>query len=197
MLRGLSSDQRSGWPARWLLLAAFPAALAVSLALQPEPQLERALLPLPIGVAVVALGAYLAVALLALQPARNAAEAQSYPLGDGPVPDVGGGHPRPLLRWWVTALMLLGAFAIAVVAPALPDFTGVEQAWGDAASAGAVLSAVVAAALAVSVVGVFLGSMLRRADAEPPPSAAEARLRIGMLLFVSLLGAVVYYTISP
>lgn len=185
------------WPARWLLLAAYPAALGLGLALHPAAELERALPPLALAGTAIALGAYLAVALLALQPERGALAVQTYPLPDDPSSSARPKRRPRILRALLVASMFAGAFAIAVIAPGWLPNAELQRAWGDAAAAGAVLTAVVGSALAVSVVGLFLGSALRLADAEPTPSAAERRLRVASMLFLSLLGGVVYYTLSP
>jgi hypothetical protein len=77
----------------------------------------------------------------------------------------------------------------------LPAWREVEAGWRHAAAPGATLAAAVGGALAVTVLGAELGSLLRRADMPHPPSASERSLRVATLLFVSLLGAVAYYAV--
>ncbi len=191
--------------ARWSLLCAFPAAIGCSLAVVPEAALERAHGPSSLSLAVLALLAHCAGSIAACRP-----NATSLPLASRPLAQTGSAtasapnppDPQPaalattLLRGLVVSLLLAGAFAIAVLAPTLPSYGQVEAAWGDSARAGAVLAAVVAGALATSLLALHLGTLLRLSDTPPTPSAPERRMRVALALFVSVLGAVVYYTIS-
>lgn len=179
--------------ARTLLLCAYPGALACAVARMPEAVLDTVHGPWTLGLAVLALGAHAAGSGIATR-------AGAVPLAVEVSPLEPSEHAAQRPHAWLFRLVLTmfgaGACAIAVIAPRTPSFREVEAAWSDAAGAAAVLTAVVACALAVSVLAVHLSSLLRRADAPPQPTAPERRLRIATLLFVSLLGGVVYFTIT-
>jgi hypothetical protein len=157
----------------------------------PEAELERAHGAASLVLAAASLVAYAAGAAIGCRPPFAVLPSVTHPLE----PDELHRPRRRWLRDLVLAGMLAGAFAIAVVAPLFPAYGEVEERWREAAGAGSVLSAVVAGAMAVGVLGRELGSLLRRADAPAAPSPAELRLRTAALLFAALLGAVAYYTI--
>lgn len=178
--------------ARWLLLCGYPGALALAVARIPEAQLDVAHDPWSLSLAVLSLSSFAAGSVIATRPETSLLQVELSPLGRGHEPTV---RARSLLRPLVLGVFLVGAFAIAVIAPRIPSFREVDAAWRETSGAAAVLSAVVASALAVSVLALHMGSMLRSADAPPPPSAPERRLRVVTLLSVALLGGVVYFTI--
>jgi hypothetical protein len=92
------------------------------------------------------------------------------------------------------ALCFAGAAALCVVAPALGGLSSLEQAWGDAALSGGVLTAIVGAALSVTTLAVYLGSGLRSLRTPEPP---DGTFRAAWFLFLALLGAVVYFVVQP
>jgi hypothetical protein len=179
--------------ARWLLLCGFPATLACAVAVVPEGELEHAHTPVSLVLGALAFLAYAAGCALAVTPPRAVREHEAtlLPLA-AELPDI----PRSPFRAAMLATFVAGAFLIAVVAPLWPAWPRVQAAWGEAAGPGAVLSAVVAGALATSMLALHLTSLLRHADAPPPLTAPERRLQIATLLFVSLLGGVVYFVIT-
>jgi hypothetical protein len=96
----------------------------------------------------------------------------------------------------VIGVCLCGAFAIAVIAPLVPVHSEGAEGWADAAEAGAVLSALAAVAIAVSVIVVHLGSALRKTE-KPRETVRQRQQRIATLLFLTLLGFVTYFTVVP
>jgi uncharacterized membrane protein YidH (DUF202 family) len=178
---------------RWLLLCAYPVALVAVLAGHPEAALEQAHTPWSMLLAALALLAYLAGALLACSAPLALLPADVEAVDAEPVVTHG---PRHAARVGVSLVWITGALAIAVMAPLSPVFTDVERSWGDGAAAGAVLAAIVASALAITSIAVFLGSMLRMADAEHAVSGTETRNRVATLLFLALVGVVVYSTLT-
>ncbi len=199
LLAGLAVDRSARTAtgqstARWLLLAAYPAALAFALSSFAPGQAERAHTALSIALAALTLAAYAAVAALATREPAQTLPAVREPLPKTPAPQPQPGHT---LRIISSVVMIAGAFCLAVVAPMFPEVASVEAAWGDTAAAGSVLAALLAGGLAVSVVALFLGSVLRADAAELSPTGAELRARVLLMLFVALLAGVVYYTITP
>jgi hypothetical protein len=95
------------------------------------------------------------------------------------------------------ALCVTGAGAIALVAPTLGGTSVIERAWGDAAGVGAVLSAVVAAALGIAVLAIYLPNALRARGASDQPPRADTTLRVAWFLFLAMLGAVTYFIVQP
>jgi hypothetical protein len=181
--------------ARWLLLSAFPFALACTW-LPHDARRASAVhgaftLPLSLGCVLL----YEALALAACRYHGESLQVRTRTLEGQAV----AGH-EPTTNWLrriVVALMAMGAAAVALIAPLWPSYDTLVGAWGPAtADAGAVLTAVVGGAIGTAICGPFLGSLLRRAS---PPKAVpphELRTRIATLLFLSLLGGVVYFTIT-
>jgi hypothetical protein len=182
--------------ARWLLLSAFPVALACTL-LPHEARLVAAThtaLTLPLSLGCVLL--YEALALSACRQYGASVHVRARPMEGQAVPATSTQDAWP--RRIMLGLMIAGAAAAAVVAPLWPSYETLRSAWGPAtADAGAVLTAVVGGAIGTAVCGLFLGSLLRRT---PEPQALpphELRLRVATALFLALLGAIVYFTIMP
>jgi hypothetical protein len=179
--------------ARWLLLAVYPAALGIALTIGTERMRETAHGAFSMSLCAAALLAYLIAAALACKPQLQPLEVESHPLSN--LRNEGPPGPTPLRRI-VIALVLVGAFAIAVIAPLSPPYPALAAAWGDAASdAGAALSALVASATAVSLVAVHLGAALRR-EARSEPARVRQK-RIVTLLLLTLLGFATYVTVIP
>jgi hypothetical protein len=173
-------------------LAVYPAALAASVALAPAERSAQHLGPLSLDLLFLSLCAYGASAARACAEPASELAASQHALGnepwDAPEPE------RRLLQRAIAALCACGAVAVAIVAPALGGPQALQDAWGDAAAQGGVLTAVVGAALGVTVIGVFLGSGLRSDRAEP--AHPDAPLRTAWFLFLALLGAVTYFVVS-
>lgn len=176
---------------RWLLLCVYPALIGVSLSLGGEQLRETTYTALSMALCAASLLAYGAAAVVACRQEERPLETQSYPLNGREA------IPAPArLRRFVTGVCLCGAFAIAVVAPLVPGGAEVAEAWGDAAEAGAVLCALTAVAIAVSVIVIHLGNALRRGD-KPRETLRQRQQRIATLLFLTLLGFVTYFTLVP
>jgi membrane protein YqaA with SNARE-associated domain len=88
-------------------------------------------------------------------------------------------------------LLWIGAFAIALVAPLSSDYATLQLAWGDAADAGAALTAVVAGGIAVGLLGMHLGQLLKARRARHV-STRTRRNRIAVMLFLTLCGGLMY-----
>lgn len=192
-------EQRAGWlrslPAA-LLLSVFPAALALVFASRPEPLLQHALPPAALVLSWAALCAYGASAVAACREPAHELPARSEDLQASPWDaEV---QERSRLQPFAIALCAAGAMAIALLAPSLGGFRELTVAWGEAARAGGVLTAVVGVALGAAVLAVFLGSALR---AEPgtrrSPPSGEVPLRVTWFLFLALLSFVTYFVVQP
>ena len=178
--------------ARWLCLCVYPAALAAALCSSSEAARERIHTPLTMAFCALSLLAYGAIAVLTCRVPIALLPATTQPR---PAARNARSPERQTIRALSIALLLAGALAIGLVAPLLPAYSEVEAAWGEAAEAGAVLAAVVAAALSVTIVAIDLGSLLQARAAQRTLSARQRRNRVATLLFLSLFGGVVYLTV--
>jgi heme A synthase len=169
----------------------YPALIGLSLSLGSEQVRETAYTALSMPLCAASILAYAAAAVVACRQEEHPLETESHPLN--------GREPSPapsLLRRFVIGICLCGAFAIAVIAPLVPAYAEVAEAWGDSAEAGAVLSALAAVAIAVSVIVVHLGSALRKTE-KPRETVRQRQQRVATLLFLTLLGFVTYFTVVP
>jgi hypothetical protein len=189
--RTLRDDERSRVAVRWLLLGVFPALIALSLSLGTEQIRESAYTAFSMPLCAASLLAYVAAAVVTCRQEGTLLETETHAL-NGREPPVAPSR----LRRAVIALCTVGAFAIAVVAPLIPRHADLGEAWGDAADAGAVLAALAAAAIAVSVIVVHLGGALRKAE-KSTDSLRQRHQRLATLLFLVLLGFVTYFTVVP
>lgn len=171
--------------ARWLLLCVYPASLGLALSLGSEQVRETAYTALSMPLCAASLLAYGAAAVFACQKTPQLLEAESHPLNGRE--SIAPGNP---LRRVVIAIVLGGAFAVVVIAPLAVPYEDAAKAWGDAAEAGMVLTALVATAIGVAVVAMHLGMALRRGERTP-----RRRDRVPTLLFLTLLGIVTYLTV--
>jgi hypothetical protein len=178
--------------ARLLLLAAYPAGLAAALALGSEAGRERAHSPFSVVLAALSLLAYFVAALQACRPALPLLPAISRSRRSAHAPAADA--TRPLQRV-AAALLLVGAGAIALVAPLLPEYAEVERSWAEAAGPGAVLSALVGGAIAASIVATQLGSLLKPRRRIAGDGLRQRQNKLASALFLALLGAVVYFTV--
>jgi hypothetical protein len=173
---------------RWLLLCVFPFSLAAALCLGSEATRERAHSPLSMLLAAASLLGYGAVALqacrtpLTLLPTRSHARRSERTS----IPPANTGVLR-----LAAALLWVGAFAIALIAPLSSDYSALQHAWGDAADAGAAFTAVVAGSIAVTLLGMELGPLLKARRASHV-STRTRRNRIATMLFLTLCGGLVY-----
>jgi hypothetical protein len=183
-----SGSERRSDAARWLLLCVFPVALAAALCLGTEAAREAAHSPLSMLLAAASLLAYGAAALqacrtpLAVLPTRS--QARRSDRGAAPPPESVPMRAAALLLW-------MGAFAIALVAPLSSDYESLQLAWGDAADAGAAFTAVCAGGIAVSLLGMELGPLLKARRARHV-SMRTRRNRIAVMLFLTLCGGLLY-----
>ncbi|MGD8862251.1 MAG: hypothetical protein PVI30_19725 [Myxococcales bacterium] len=194
LVAGLSiSPSRGDWGRGLLLLVLYPAAIALAVGLLPERVLHRAMGPLAMSVLVVALCAHGVAACAWAGAGEQPLPAERRPLGEPAV------QPRPayqrLMRRGLIGLVLTGAFAVGVVAPTSSEPQSLRRAWGPAVREGGVLTAVVGAAIAVTLVAVLLGSHLKVAPPARPTTRADHGMRVATRLFLALLGVVTYYVI--
>jgi hypothetical protein len=190
-MTGTARSARTETAARWLLLCVYPAVIGLSLSLGSEQVRETAYTALSMPLCAASLLAYAAAAVVACRQTESPIEAEAHPLNGRE----SGSTPAPLRRF-VIGLCLAGAFAIAVIAPLLPAHGELAEAWGDAADSGAVLAALIAVAVAVSVIVVHLGGALRKTEPRVE-TMRQQRQRIATLLFLTLLGLVTYFTVVP
>ncbi|HEX4351466.1 MAG TPA: hypothetical protein VHZ95_01105, partial [Polyangiales bacterium] len=141
---------------RWLLLCVYPSSLAAALCVGSEAARERVHSPLSMLFCALSLLAYLVVAVNAARSPLPLVAAVTHTRRRERA-STPGSNP---LRNAVIVIALGGALAIGLFAPLLPAYSEVEAAWGEASEAGAVLSAVVGGALAVSIVAIYLGAIL-------------------------------------
>jgi hypothetical protein len=176
-----------------LLLVVFPAALCAALALRGEPLNQQLFGPFALCLLALSLCAYGAAVASSLAARGDALRPKHVALGEEPWD--AAPPARELPRRVFVGAFVAGAAAIAFVAPRLGGPVELERAWGDAAAAGGVLTAVVGAALAVTLLAVHLADGLRA----PPPRAPEGDpgLRTAWFLFLALLGAVTFFVVQP
>jgi hypothetical protein len=194
LLHARSRSESMRLAACWLLLCVFPLSLSLALCLGDEAARERTHSALSLPLAALALLAYAAAAVqscrapLPLLPvtshARKAERAQA--------PEAGR-----LVRLVGSGILLAGAAAIALIAPLLTSYPQLKAAWGDAAGAGAVLSAVVGGALATSVIGLELGTLYRARQGADVLTHRQRTNRVATWLFAALVGLVLYGTLQP
>lgn len=191
MSAAFGDTERREAVARWILLGVYPGAIGLSLSLGNERVRESAYSALSMPLCAAALLAYGAAAVSACRKRPNLLEAEIHALNGREA------QLRPKrLRRFVVGAVLLGSLAITVVAPLWPPYPRAAEAWGDAAEAGTVLTALVAMATAVSVIVVHLGSTLRRSE-ERGETLRQRRNRFATLLFLTLLGFVTYWIVMP
>jgi hypothetical protein len=169
-------------------LVGFPVLLGASVAGLPSATRQAALGAGPVLLGVLGLWAHLATSLWALRRTRPVTPLRHQPLPAAP----GSSEPaRTPARALAAALLVCGALAVGVVAPLWGDPQQLAARWGDAADEGALLCAVVAAALGTATAGPFLAAVLRprRTASAPRPDLA---LRVASLLLLALLGAATY-----
>lgn len=177
-----------------LLLCVYPAALAGSVAARDEAEPLGATW---LGVATLCLWIYGAAALEALRPrASSPAGARIVALPDGRrrvSPRAALAARAHRLRLGLTALLGLGALAIAAVAPSLGR-RQLASAWGEQAASGSVLVAMTAAALGCMVAGVFLSALLRPQSSGDRQARSPMRVATGLML--ALVGATTFYVLQ-
>ena len=192
-LAASASSERRYTAACWLLLCIYPAGLAAALCLGTEEARERAHSGLSMLLAGLSLLAYGVAALSTCRAPLPILPARSHARRSERTPS-----PEPVwsARNVAAAALMGGAPASARVAPFTDDSKVLTAAWGEAADAGAVLTAVVAGAIAVSIVSMDLGPLLK-GQSLARRSTRRQRNRIATMLFLTLLGGVVYLTITP
>lgn len=187
--RGAPRLARARDAAWWL---AFPIATSAATASAYDAVGEGLSSSLPLLLAPLSACGFGAALVVATSPAPRRLAVELTPLRALAAPRAAGLVRAALPR----VLLGTGAVALGLVLPALCDPAELAERWGDAGRQGAVLSAIVGGALGVAVLASFLPAALRQepSDAEP---RADAALRTGWYLLLSLLGAVTYYVVQP
>jgi hypothetical protein len=193
VLRRSDSGARADVLRPTLLLVVFPAALSAAIALRAEALNQQLFGPFALCLLATSLCAYgAAVASYLGRHARAELSAKRVPLGPDPW------DAAPAERWLPRRAFIgacvAGAAGRAWVAPSLGGYADLEAAWGDAAPMGGVLTAVVGAALAASVLAIHLSEGLRAPTRHPE---GDTGLRTAWFLFLALLGAVTYFVVQP
>jgi hypothetical protein len=178
-------------PVLWLI--AFPGLLAASAGARPERWNQHLFGSVGLVLLWLALCAFGAKAALVSAGEAPRMPSTSFPL-DEPTPPAGDGALRQRA---VVLLCVTGGAAIALIAPTWGGLPALEQAWGDAALTGGVLTAVIGGGLGVTTIAVFLGQALREASPARPPSRREMLLRALGYLWLAVLGAVTYFIVIP
>lgn len=107
--------------------------------------------------------------------------------------------PARALRIAVLATTAVLAFAIAVVAPALGTQEAMIEQWGEAASEGRVVTAIVGGAIACIATAIVVGPSLR-AERGRPARPGEGTLTVTLSLVVAATGAIAWAilrTVAP
>jgi len=188
LLRARAEHESWHMGARWLLLCAYPVSLSAALCLGSEASRERAHSAASMTWAAMSLLAYGTAALQACRVQLPVLPVKSHQRQRERTRRV---EPMHMVRWVAAGCIVVGALAIALVAPLSSDYAQLEAAWGDAADAGATLTAVVAGAIAIALVGVELGPLMR-AQRSPRLSPRGRPRRIAAMLFFAAIGGTVY-----
>jgi hypothetical protein len=178
-------------PVLWLV--AFPALIVASCGARPERQNQHLYGSFGLVLLWLALCAFGAKAALVSAGEPPRIPSTSLPLGEA-APPAGDGAPR---QRGLALLCVIGGAAIALIAPTWGGLPALEQAWGEAALTGGVLTAVIGGALGVATIAVFLGQGLREVSPARPPSRREMVLRTLGYLWLAVLGAVTYFIVIP
>ena len=187
LLLGMRALQTHPRAAPYVLLAAFPMALALSVA-QLDPELAMASFsPNVAALAVISLLAYGASALTLCEGDESVLPTEQKPLGETrPLKD----HSRKRhVGQLALAAVTLGGLG-ATVWGSWATGAAYRSAWNEAAPQGAALTALVAG-LASSLAIAFVGAGLRAERGRKAPARSRSR-RVTWLLLVAASGAIVY-----
>lgn len=179
--------------APWLLLAAYPAALAIVAAALPSFVAQEPWAPFGMLLGVLSLLAYGARAALATGRPDRLRASTPRPLGS--IPPLRETPGRARMQKVVLGVTGAGALAIAALAPPLASRSELEPAWGAAASDAAILVAVVAGAVAAVAIGLVVAPATR-ADRTRPPSTRQVRRRVVALLLAVTMGMIALYVVG-
>jgi hypothetical protein len=168
--------------ASWLLLLAFPVLLALALVNRATDAYD----PLSLALVGLSLLAYGAVAASVTAPGASALPYS----GTVRTTFIDGRTFTERTRW---ILVCIAAVLIVVVAPTLGGRDTLEAAWGEAATEGALLTAVVAASIGGAVIASYTIGITR-----PPRrrTATDRRWRVAALLLAAAVGALTYAFVS-
>jgi len=171
------------------LLAVFPATIALVMIRLPGLPGQSPHGPLSLILGAVSLIAFAAATAAASSRSRSRRPCRQVPLGHAQA------FSEPVRTSWIRRSMLLlaisGAFGLSFVAPLLAGRDGYEAAWGEAANAAFVLTAVVGASLGCAILAVFVGPALR-ASRKRPRSTLMANRRFLLFMSVAFLGSLTY-----
>jgi hypothetical protein len=177
---GVALLSRGSPHARWVLLAGVPPALVISAALRNAALVDDAFDAISLSLAAISLLAYLAASAHAVARPALSKPAIAIP------------EAEPLARRWLRRALLgltsVGAFGAVVVAPAWATLRERRAAWGEAADAASVLTAVVAAVVTAFAVGSIVGPALRAERARPSAALSSRRRLAVAILFGTVAG---------
>lgn len=178
-----------GWAATpWLSFVVFPVAVGAAIAFEPRLRLGDSS-PVPLIVAgVCTFATYLAVAAHSSLSRLKMRTSTEYPLASKPR-GTRDGHRR-FVRHGLLALGALMTVALLAVAPYVGQRHTFNEAWRDAASEGAMLTALVASAIATASLAVFIGPALRSDRRAARAGKGSRAKRVVPLLLLVVLGVV-------
>jgi len=181
--------ERSATVAGWLLLALFPALLALGLALPIELHAPEALSP---GVAVFGAVAFVAYGMVAARavarpPGTRASTRHALTATPRAREDVG----KLVARRALLAVVAIAALGLVAVAP-FAEAGQLVRAFPGAPGEAAVMATVVGGVLASLLAGALLGPGLRAARVARPVVGRALVVRVLTLFGVAVLGVVAY-----
>ena len=181
------------WLRAGLWLLGFPAALAGACAVRPEHWNQVHYASLGLCTLWLTLCVYAATAAAVSSEPAERLQCTIHARGgeDAHIPREGAA----MQRIWV-ALCVAGAIAITLIAPTLGGAAQLEREWGQSAATGGVLTAVVAGALGVTTLAVFLGQGLRDQRPMPRPPRRLVLKRALVFGLLALLGAGTFIAVS-
>lgn len=178
------------WPpggSRHGLLLVFPGFVVLALAGSGAPS------PSPLAVAMIA-GTWLTYVVLAVRLLRPAPawDCAHHPIVDG-LPQEPPRRRVTRAAYW--AVLLVGATALAIVAPLLGTEATYRSAWGEAARAARLLVAVVGGAVAVGSVAAIVAPGLRQRGPEAAQTVVATRRRALLYLLAAAAFAALAWAI--
>jgi hypothetical protein len=187
---GLAALHRHRPAAPWVLLGAFPIALAGAAATVPAWPAEPFSHVAALSLAAASLLAYGAVAARACGLPLRTRPTKIEPLR-GPGADPRAPQRRARMRALMLAVSGVGVFALALVAPAWSTPERLQQDWDRAATDASVFVAVVGGVLGTVVMALFVAPAMRR-QRQRLRRPGPLGLRVALLIALALTGAYVH-----
>lgn len=171
-----------------LLTVAFPllTAIAVGSPGRPTPA------PLALGLVVICWGGFVALCLSTLSRRPVRALAQTRP--GRPRGRAEGPRRRPVTRGLLLLAAAVFGIAAIAIAPALGSDAAYARDWGEASRSARTMVAAFGGALALIVVGAFVGPTMRRRRRDRGESRRRTRRRaIGYLVVSTAFAGLAWY----